>query len=415
MITVVHRLVLVSLLATGSCLWSPATAQSNWQRQQQWQRQNDMHRQQEMQRQQQIRQQQEAQRRQMQEQQRQQMQAEQRRQMQEQQRQQMQAQQRQQLQTQQRQQLQNQQKQTTAQQRQQMQRQGTLGKDGKPTGVVVSGGTARLTRPLTPAEIQRGFTGRVTADGRALIKYENRIFAVPASRVAGLSARLAKQSASRQAGSTQSTETSRRLALVGASGASNSRESASTSGVPGGMRGQLLGSTSATAVSARLEAAQLARLQDRGFRDDSVGAMRNPGSSQSAAAVAKAATGAGGGIVQYNPLNPGPLSREVADTFRSGTYSGRTLTQETTLYRVISDNGNPSGSYWTSVKPTGPLQAVSDYALDQKWGNRATRVVTATMPAGTVVYEGYAARQEGLPGGGIQIYVPKVNSDWIKE
>jgi hypothetical protein len=88
---------------------------------------------------------------------------------------------------------QRQQQQTAQQQRQQMQKQGTLGKDGKPTGVVVSGGLAKMARPLTPAEIQRGFTGRVTADGRALIKYQGRIFAVPASRVSGLSARLAKQ------------------------------------------------------------------------------------------------------------------------------------------------------------------------------------------------------------------------------
>ena len=63
-----------------------------------------------------------------------------------------------------------------------MQRQGTLGKDGKQTGVVVAGGMPKMARPLTPGEIQRGFTGRTTADGRALIKFQNRIFAVPAMR-----------------------------------------------------------------------------------------------------------------------------------------------------------------------------------------------------------------------------------------
>lgn len=186
-------------------------AQSNWQQQQQQQRQMEMQRQQDMQRQQQM-QAQEQQRRQMQDEQRRQLQDQQRRQLQDQQRQQMQDQQRRQLQDQQRQQMQSQQQaqqrqqiqnqqkqqiqqQTAEQQRQQMQRQGMLGKDGKPTGVTASGGMPKMARPLTPGEIQRGFTGRTTADGRALIKFQGRIFTVPTSRVSGLSARLARDNA----------------------------------------------------------------------------------------------------------------------------------------------------------------------------------------------------------------------------
>lgn len=197
------RTLLVLSVAAGIAIPSgPLLAQSNWQQQQQMQRQMEMQRQQQMQQEQQRRQMQEQQRRQMQEQQRQQMQAQQRQQMQIQQRQQMQDQQRRQMQEQQRQQTQVQQQaqqrqrmqqQTADQQRQQMQRQGVLGKDNKATGVTISGGVAKMARPLTPAEIQRGFTGRVTADGRALIKYQGRVFAVPASRVSGLSARLATQ------------------------------------------------------------------------------------------------------------------------------------------------------------------------------------------------------------------------------
>jgi hypothetical protein len=189
----------------------PLLAQSNWQQQQQ--RQQDMQRQQQ---EQQRQQQQAQQRQQMQDQQRQQMQAQQRQQMQEQQRQQMQAQQRQQMQQQQRQQMktqqqnqqrqtqqqqqqtqQRQQQQTAEQQRRQMQQQGKLGTvqpgTNKRTGMVISGGVAKMNRPLTPGEIQRGFTGRVTTDGRALIKFQGRIFTVPASRVSGLSAKLASQ------------------------------------------------------------------------------------------------------------------------------------------------------------------------------------------------------------------------------
>lgn len=59
--------------------------------------------------------------------------------------------------------------------------------------MVISSGIPKMARPLTAGEIQRGFTGRVTTDGRALIKFQGRIFTVPASRVSGLSAKLASQ------------------------------------------------------------------------------------------------------------------------------------------------------------------------------------------------------------------------------
>jgi uncharacterized Zn-binding protein involved in type VI secretion len=116
---------------------------------------------------------------------------------------------------------------------------------------------------------------------------------------------------------------------------------------------------------------------------------------------------------KFGPLNQGPLAQDVANTFRSGTYTGRTLSSDQTLYRVISDNGNPTGRYWTSTKPEGPLQSVIDSALDPNWGNTATRVVTANVPAGTTIYEGAAAAQRGLVGGGNQIYIPKVDPSWI--
>jgi filamentous hemagglutinin len=128
-----------------------------------------------------------------------------------------------------------------------------------------------------------------------------------------------------------------------------------------------------------------------------------------AAAAAAGATNS----VQFSPINQGPLSTDVANTFRSGTYTQSTLTEATTLYRVTSPGGNPTGSYWTSTSPTGPLQSVIDSALDQNWGNSATNVFTATVPAGTTIYQGLAAPQRGLVGGGVQIYIPQVNPSWI--
>ena len=117
--------------------------------------------------------------------------------------------------------------------------------------------------------------------------------------------------------------------------------------------------------------------------------------------------------IRYGPLNPGPLADDIAATFRSGSYAGRTLDQPTTLYRAIGDKGNPTGSFWTATEPRGPLQSVIDSALDQNWGNTATQVIRARVPAGTTIYEGAAAAQRGLVGGGSQVYIPRVDSPWI--
>lgn len=48
-------------------------------------------------------------------------------------------------------------------------------------GFVSSGGTATLTRALTPGEIRAGYTGRRTGDGRMLVRFQGRVFAVPAA------------------------------------------------------------------------------------------------------------------------------------------------------------------------------------------------------------------------------------------
>ena len=111
-------------------------------------------------------------------------------------------------------------------------------------------------------------------------------------------------------------------------------------------------------------------------------------------------------IGSFSPINPGPLASDIANTFRSATYEGSALSETTTLYRVIGDGGNPNGAFWTRVQPAGPLQSVIDSALDQSWGNSATTTITRTFPAGTQIFEGAAAPQGGLVGGGNQIYIP---------
>lgn len=52
-----------------------------------------------------------------------------------------------------------------------------------PGTTFTSNGIGKPVRPPTAAEAKRGFTGRVTDDGRALVKFQGRIYAVPASRI----------------------------------------------------------------------------------------------------------------------------------------------------------------------------------------------------------------------------------------
>lgn len=122
--------------------------------------------------------------------------------------------------------------------------------------------------------------------------------------------------------------------------------------------------------------------------------------------------------VRFGPMNPGPLPDEVASTFRSSSYTMSGLSEATTLYRVYGGKAGQLGSYWSRVKPSGPLQAQLDSALNPAWGNSATSVATTRVPAGTTIYEGAAASQPiggggSLLGGGSQVYIPRVDSSWL--
>lgn len=54
-----------------------------------------------------------------------------------------------------------------------------------------------------------------------------------------------------------------------------------------------------------------------------------------------------------------------------------------------------------------------DSALDPLWGNRATSWVQIQVPRGTTFYEGAAAAQRGLVGGGNQVFLPWVDDAWV--
>ncbi|WP_156160729.1 filamentous hemagglutinin [Demequina soli] len=157
--------------------------------------------------------------------------------------------------------------------------------------------------------------------------------------------------------------------------------------------------------------------------DTAVGSSANITAGQRLAHRATApdfvvATGVAANTVRFGPMNPGPLAGEVASTFRSSSYTMSELSEATTLYRAYGGKAGPLGSYWSRVKPSGPLQAQLDSALNPAWGNSATGVATIRVPSGTTIYEGAAASQPiggggSLLGGGSQVYIPRVDSSWL--
>jgi Pre-toxin TG len=129
-------------------------------------------------------------------------------------------------------------------------------------------------------------------------------------------------------------------------------------------------------------------------------------------------------VRRFNPTTEeGPLSllksdnTPVADTFRSSTYIQYNNVNPETVYRVQTNSypEGPVGRYWTRTKPEGPLQSTIDSALDSEYKNDATHWIEAQIPPGQTLYEGAAAAQRGLVGGGDQIYIQNFNPDWITQ
>lgn len=109
----------------------------------------------------------------------------------------------------------------------------------------------------------------------------------------------------------------------------------------------------------------------------------------------------------------GPLSPTIANTFRGGSYTQRTLLRPTTMYRVHGGSSGPVGSFLTRTRPLGPTQARIDMALNPQWGNTASTVTRFRIPAGTRIFEGAAGPQGSLLGGGSQVFIPRVLPRWI--
>lgn len=127
----------------------------------------------------------------------------------------------------------------------------------------------------------------------------------------------------------------------------------------------------------------------------------------------------GSKAISHSPINPGPLSQEVAETFIGSSYTETILTEDSVFYRVYGGDAGKVGRYMTRVSQNGGMQSQLDLALNPEWGNTAEYVTKVVVPKGTVIYEGRAASQSinggagQLIGGGNQIYIPEVKANWF--
>ena len=117
--------------------------------------------------------------------------------------------------------------------------------------------------------------------------------------------------------------------------------------------------------------------------------------------------------IGYGPLNRGPLPESIVNTFRGGSYTENQVSEATTLFRVHGGTVGQLGQFWTRIAPAGPLQSRMDLGLNSAWGNTATQVTIIRIPAGTTIYEGFAASQGNLLGGGSQVVIQKIDPSWI--
>lgn len=130
-----------------------------------------------------------------------------------------------------------------------------------------------------------------------------------------------------------------------------------------------------------------------------------------------------GRSVRYGPHELGPLDVELVKNFRGGSYSATTLSEPLTLYRGYGGLASDVGGWWTRLAPNGMLQLQLDSALVPSWGNTLTGVSRIRVPAGTTIYEGFAAPQGmlrgqkfgggSLLGGGSQVFIPNVSRSWL--
>jgi hypothetical protein len=103
-----------------------------------------------------------------------------------------------------------------------------------------------------------------------------------------------------------------------------------------------------------------------------------------------------------------PLPPDIAATFLDSKCVKTTLRMPQTFFRYYSDPKYNQGRYLTTDQFELNTTVIRRLALNQIWGNSAKKMLSVTLPAGTVVYQGIAGPQAPVscyPGGGQQSYL----------
>lgn len=113
---------------------------------------------------------------------------------------------------------------------------------------------------------------------------------------------------------------------------------------------------------------------------------------------------------EYSMIKPGPLPKDLAETFSSGVYKEITLSTDTTFYRA-GIASRPLGQFFGYEQPLGQLQTRVDKALLPEWPDGSTSPLDSyheiQIPAGTKVYFGEVGYQTNLYSGGTeQVVIP---------
>jgi hypothetical protein len=116
-------------------------------------------------------------------------------------------------------------------------------------------------------------------------------------------------------------------------------------------------------------------------------------------------------------LNPAcPLPEEIAVTFLNSQCKKVTLLMPQTFFRYYSNETNKKGRYLTTDQYQTNVQVITRLALNQAWGNKAEKMLSVTLPAGTTVYQGVVAPQNPTscyPGGGQQTFIENSKDPYL--
>lgn len=121
----------------------------------------------------------------------------------------------------------------------------------------------------------------------------------------------------------------------------------------------------------------------------------------------------------FDEAHPGPLSEDLAKTFKGGRYTVGVTDQARGFYRAGdagATRGAPHlGQFWTDAPPESVTTVRRDLAVKEEWTDAAGNVTGRSplntgykveFPPGTVYYYGEVASQGGkYVGGGMQYVI----------